>query len=173
MDQEVLVDGYDNSLIEIILGKIDKTTSVAVAEYGRGSDALYRYFENKSRSVTVIEDFNQTIFQADRNKYQDVENLIEYNVLGTKELDRSFDIIYTSLPNYVPQFDPSVFQLRLDSGFKNLYNALNDQGCLITIDYNVESIKQAIKNLDCPIAKFIVTNDDDVNPEYYICVAYK
>ena len=53
MDQEVLVDGYDNSLIEIILGKVDKTTSVAFAEYGRGSDALYRYFEDKCKSASA------------------------------------------------------------------------------------------------------------------------
>ena len=46
---------------------------------------------------------------------------------------------------------------------------LNEDGTLITIDYNTQSIKTIIESLDKPYMPYIQTNDDDINPEYYVC----
>jgi hypothetical protein len=98
---------------------------------------------------------------------------VEYNVLNSNSCDEKFDLIFASLPNFVPQFDVDVFQQRLNMGFENMMSMLNPKGYLISVDYNTSTIKQAVKNLDQPISKYIVTNNDEVNPEHFVCVVYK
>lgn len=177
-----ILDNYEDILLDLITN--NKDAKIGLAEFGRGDGSLYNYLKDKVAEVHVIEDWNQTIFQADRNNYNDCENLIEYNVLSTYNLEEQFDVLYCSLPNFVPNMPVEVYQTRLNKGFANLYNALYDKGKLITVDYNVKSIKDAIIDLGCPVAKYIQTNEgidphfafedyDDLLPEYYICVATK
>lgn len=180
-----ILEQYDDTLLELLTN--NKDVRVGLAEFGRGDCSLYNYLVDKVEHVSVIEDWHQTIFQADRNNYKDCENLIEYNVLSTfstDALEEKFDVIYCSLPNFIPSMPVDVYQTRLNQGFKNIYDALNDKGKLITIDYNVGSIKDAVTELGCPVAKYLQTNQgidphfafddyDDYLPEYYICVATK
>lgn len=170
-----IVQGYDNVLISVLTSYINDSQKVGLCEYGRGNSNLFDYINNNlGASTTIIEDFNQTIFQADRNKYKGLEDhIVEYNVLNSNTCDEKFDLIFASLPNFVPQFDVDVFQQRLNMGFENMMSMLNPKGYLISVDYNTSTIKQAVKNLNQPISKYIVTNDDEVNPEHFVCVVYK
>lgn len=169
-----LVQGYDNTVISVLQSYITNSHRVALCEYGRGNGKLFSYLSQQVDEIKIIEDFGQTIFQADRNNYKDFdqEDIIEYNVLSSGPLKEKFDVIYASLPNFVPQFDTDIFQSRLDMAFKNLISMLNPKGYLISVDYNTTSVKQSIQSLNLPISKYIVTNEDLINPEHYVCVVY-
>ena len=87
-----ILDNYEDILLDLLSN--NKDAKVGLAEFGRGDGSLYNYLKDKVAEVHVIEDWNQTIFQADRNNYNDCENLIEYNVLSTYELQEKFDVYH-------------------------------------------------------------------------------
>ena len=85
--------------------------------------------------------------------------------------DEKFDFIYCSLPNQIPGLDSDMFQERLNGAFIHLKSMLNEDGILVTTDYNVLSIKQAVANIDMVTQGYINTGTPD-HPEYYLCVIH-
>jgi len=49
---------------------------------------------------------------------------------------------------------------------------LNENGILVTVDYDLHSIKSAVANLNMEVKPYLQNNDDDASPKYYICVMH-
>ena len=171
-EHDIAVSGYDNSIISILNAYAFEKKTTALVEFGRGNGNLFSFISDVSMgTVSILEDFNQTIYQGDSSQYKDLE-VTTYNAFAGKPLDQKFDFIFCSLPNMIPGFDHSVFEGRLKMAFDNLILMLNDNGILITIDYNTENIKNVVESLNKPYKPYIQTNDDEINPEYYMCAIH-
>ena len=173
-NDNIALEGYNDAVLKIIYHFASDVEKVALAEFGRGNGKLISWFERfcciDGGKTVVLEDWNQTIFQADKSLYKD-EDVIEWNAFGGTALDEKFDFIYCSLPNQIPGLDPDMFQERLNGAFIHLKSMLNEDGILVTTDYNVLSIKQAVANIDMVTQGYINTGTPD-HPEYYLCVIH-
>jgi hypothetical protein len=65
-----------------------------------------------------------------------------------------------------------MFQERLNGAFIHLKSMLNENGILVTVDYDLHSIKSAVANLNMEVKPYLQNNDDDASPKYYICVMH-
>ncbi len=168
-EHEIEVSGYDKSIISILNAYAFEKKTTGLVEFGRGNGNLFSFISDASMgTVSILEDFTQTIFQGDSTQYKDLE-VTTYNAFAGKPLDQKFDFIYCSLPNMIPGFEQHIFESRLKMAFENLMLMLNEDGILITVDFNTQSIKTIIESLDKPYMPYIQTNDDDINPAYYMC----
>jgi hypothetical protein len=168
-EHDIAVSGYDKSIISILNAYAFEKKTTALVEFGRGNGNLFSFISDASMgTVSILEDFDQTIFQGDSTQYKDLE-VTTYNAFAGKPLDQKFDFIYCSLPNMIPGFEQHIFESRLKMAFENLMLMLNEDGILITVDFNTQSIKTIIESLDKPYMPYIQTNDDDINPAYYMC----
>lgn len=171
-EHEITVSGYDKGIISILNAYAFEKKNIALVEFGRGNGELFTFFsEANIGNVSILEDFEQTIYQGDSSLYSDLE-VTKYNAFAGTPLETKYDLIYCSLPNMIPGFEGHVFQSRLELAFKNLLTMLNKDGILISVDFNTNSIKTAIESLEKPYKKYIQTNDDEVNPEYYMCAVH-
>lgn len=171
-EQEINVSGYDKSIISILNAYAFEKKTTALVEFGRGNGELFTFISDASLGkVSILEDFDQTIFQGDSNLYKDLE-VTKYNAFAGKPLEEKFDFIFCSLPNMIPGFEQHIFESRLELAFTNLLTMLNKDGILITLDYNTDSIKSIVESLDKPYKPYIQTNDDEINPEYYMCAIH-
>ena len=176
-DEDIALEGYDTSVLNILKHYATGKKKVACVEFGKGNGKLIPWLEEiKGVNAVALEDWNQVIFQGDRSLYEDVD-VVSWNAFGQEALDETYDVIYASLPIAIPKFNNILFQDRLDKAFEHLRNMLNEDGLLITADYNAGTIKKAVASIVVPpleIMPYIQTNLDttDDNPEYFLCVIY-
>jgi len=170
-DEEIALEGYDSSVLEVLRYYAEGKENTSCVEFGRGNGKLVPWFNTFiDGDAVALEDWSQTIFQGDKALYEDVD-VLEWNAFGGTALDQTFDFIYCSLPNQIPGLDPDMFQERLNGAFIHLKSMLNEDGILVTTDYNVLSIKQAVANIDMVTQGYINTGTPD-HPEYYLCVIH-
>lgn len=164
----MIIENYDNAVLDVLNTYSENFDNITLVEYGRGNGELVKYFLEKNKKVTVIEDFTQTIFQADRKKYEDYsDNLLEYNVLSSEAPEHKTDLIFCSLPNTVPHIPEDMFQQKLNIAFKNLFTTLNPGGWLVTLDYNVPTIENAIHSLGVAVDPLLQIDEES----YYMASA--
>jgi len=164
----MIIENYDDAVLDVLNTYSENFDNITLVEYGRGNGELVKYFLEKDKKVTVIEDFTQTIFQADRTKYKDYDdNLLEYNVLSSEAPEHKTDLIFCSLPHTVPHVQDEIFQQKLNIAFKNLYAMLNSNGWLVTLDYNVPTIESAIHSLGVAVDPLLQIDEDS----YYMASA--
>lgn len=164
----MIIENYDDAVLDILNTYSENCDHITLVEYGRGNGELVKYFLEKDKKVTVIEDFTQTIFQADRKKYEDYSDyLVEHNVLSSEAPEHKTDLIFCSLPNTVPHIREEVFQQKLDIAFKNLFSCLNPGGWIITLDYNVPTIENAIHSLGVAVDPLLQIDEES----YYMASA--
>lgn len=142
------MENYNEAVIKTIDHYAENASKIALVEYGRGHQELALYLIEQGKEVTVIEDFKQTIYQADIANYKDIEDkILEHNILSTDTLDEKFDLIYCSLPNMIPNIPDEAYQFKLTSAFKKMFGCLSKNGQLLTVDYNTPTIACSIHEL--------------------------
>ena len=171
-DEEIALEGYDSSVLEVLRYYAEGKENTACVEFGRGNGKLVPWFNTfNDGDAVALEDWSQTIFQGDKALYEDVD-VLGWNAFGGTAFHQTFDFIYCSLPNQIPGLDPDMFQERLNGAFIHLKSMLNENGILVTVDYDLHSIKSAVANLNMEVKPYLQNNDDDASPKYYICVMH-
>jgi len=172
--ENIALEGYDEAVLKILHHFAYDRENIACVEFGRGNGKLIAWFDRHcletGGKTVALEDWNQTIFQADKQLYDDVD-VLEWNAFGGNILEKQFDFIYCSLPNQIPGLSNEMFQDRLNEAFVKLKNMLSEGGILVTTDYNVITIKKAVAHIDMPRWPYINTSTLE-DPEYYLCVMH-
>ena len=163
----MLIDSYDSAVINVLDIYMEGCEDITLVEFGRGNGALAEKYLEQGKKVTIIEDFDQQIFQANRDYYSDYNNiLVRHNVLdeeGWDDLQHTTDLIFCSLPFTVPHagdMPDDAYQTMLNKGFLNLTTLLAKGGRLITVDYNTPQIVEAIEGVNLEITPLIAQGDD-------------
>lgn len=171
IDEDIALEGYDTSVLEVLQYFGERAESIACVEFGRGNGKLIPWFDRLDTKAVALEDWTQTIFQADKTLYEDID-VLEWNAFGGTAHTEKYDFIYCSLPNQIPGVDEEMFQERLNGAFGHLKDMLNEDGILITVDYDMQSIKTAVASLNMESKPYLQNNESEKHPEYYLCAMH-
>ena len=167
----MLIDSYDQGVIDVLDIYMEDCDEITLVEFGRGNGALAEKYLSQGKKVTIIENWNQQIYQADPKLYEPYKDIIiEHNVLGSDgwdELRHRTDMIFCSLPYIVPHtgdMEDEAYQELLCKSFYEITGLLRRPGRLLTVDYNTVQIQNAIRSLNLDIDPLI----DQGNAVFYM-----
>ena len=77
-DTTMLIDSYDQGVIDVLDIYMKDCKDITLVEFGRGNGALAEKYLAEGKKVTIIEDWKQQIYQADEKYYEQYEDCLLY-----------------------------------------------------------------------------------------------